>query len=90
MPVATPALGGLAILTYLASWNLFLEPLVYLDSINLWTIPLSLRNFVDPYGTPLWHLQLAATTLSVLPILIIYVVAQRQIVDSFATSGVKG
>ncbi len=90
LPVAKPALGGLAILTYLASWNLFLEPLVYLDSINLWTIPLSLRNFVDPYGTPLWHLQLAATTMSVVPILIIYVLAQRQIVDSFASSGVKG
>lgn len=90
LPVATPALGGLAILTFLASWNLFLEPLVYLDSINKWTIPLSLRNFVDPYGTPLWHLQLAATTLSVVPILVIYVLAQQQIVDSFASSGVKG
>ena len=90
LPVATPALGGLAILTYLASWNLFLEPLVYLDSINLWTIPLSLRNFVDPYGTPLWHLQLAETTLCVLPSLVLYVVYKVQIVDRFATSVVRG
>lgn len=90
LPVALPALSGLGILTFLASWNLFLEPLVYLDDINLWTIPLSLRNFVDPYGTPLWHLQLAATTLSVLPILVVYVLAQRHVIDSFASSGVKG
>jgi multiple sugar transport system permease protein len=90
LPIARPALGGLAILVFLASWNNFLEPLVYLDDLNLFTLPLSLRNFNDVYGTPLWHLQLAATTLSVLPVLIIYVIAQRQIIDTFASSGVKG
>jgi multiple sugar transport system permease protein len=89
LPIARPALGGLAILTFLASWNQFLEPLVFLDDIELWTLPLSLRNYVDVYGTPLWHLQLAATTLSVVPVLIIYVIAQQQIIDSFASSGVK-
>jgi multiple sugar transport system permease protein len=90
LPLARPALGGLAILVFLSSWNNFLEPLVYLDDINLFTLPLSLRNFNDVYGTPLWHLQLAATTLSVVPVLIIYVIAQRQIIDTFAASGVKG
>jgi multiple sugar transport system permease protein len=90
LPIARPAVGGLAILVFLSSWNNFLEPLVYLDDINLFTLPLSLRNFNDVYGTPLWHLQLAATTLSVLPVLIIYVLAQRQIIDTFASSGVKG
>ncbi|MCC7452172.1 MAG: carbohydrate ABC transporter permease [Anaerolineae bacterium] len=90
LPLARPALGGLAILVFLASWNNFLEPLVYLDDLNLFTLPLSLRNFNDVYGTPLWHLQLAATTLSVVPVLIIYVIAQRQIIDTFAASGVKG
>jgi multiple sugar transport system permease protein len=39
---------------------------------------------------PLWHLQLAATSLAVVPILIFYVLAQRQIIESFAMSGVKG
>ncbi len=90
LPIARPALGGLAILVFLNSWNNFLEPLVYLDDINLFTLPLSLRNFNDVYGTPLWHLQLAATTLSVVPVLIVYVIAQRQIIDTFAASGVKG
>lgn len=90
LPIARPALGGLAILVFLSSWNNFLEPLVYLDDINLFTLPLSLRNFNDVYGTPLWHLQLAATTLSVVPVLIVYIIAQRQIIDTFAASGVKG
>lgn len=89
LPIARPALVGLAILTFLASWNQFLEPLIYLKDIELWTLPLSLRNYVDVYGTPLWHLQLAATTLSVVPVLVIYVIAQQQIIDSFASSGVK-
>lgn len=89
LPIASPALFGLAILTFLTSWNLFLEPLVFLKDIELWTLPLSLRNYVDVYGTPLWHLQLAATTLSVVPVLVIYAIAQQQIIDSFATSGVK-
>lgn len=90
LPIARPVLGGLSILAFLYSWNLFLEPLVFIDDINLYTLPLSLRNYNDVYGAPLWHLQLAATTLAVVPVLIVYVIGQRQIIDSFASSGVKG
>ncbi|MCK6579981.1 MAG: carbohydrate ABC transporter permease [Anaerolineae bacterium] len=90
LPIARPVLGGLSILAFLYSWNLFLEPLVFIDDVNMYTLPLSLRNYNDVYGTPLWHLQLAATTLAVIPVLIVYVIGQRQIIDSFASSGVKG
>jgi multiple sugar transport system permease protein len=90
MPIARPALAAVAIITFLDSWNLFLEPLVFISSLNLFTLPLALSNFTDPYGLPLWHLQLAATSLAVVPILGIYVIAQRQIIESFAMSGVKG
>ena len=67
-----------------------LEPLVYINDLDLFTLPLSLRNFADAYGLPVWHLQLPATSLSVVPILIVYALAQRRIVESFATSGLKG
>jgi multiple sugar transport system permease protein len=90
LPMSRPALAAVAIITFLHSWNLFLEPLVFLSSLKLFTLPLALSNFTDPYGMPLWHLQLAATSLAVLPILIVYVIAQRQIIESFALSGVKG
>jgi multiple sugar transport system permease protein len=90
LPIAKPILGTVAILSFLYSWNAFLEPLIYIDSREKFTLPLSLQSFTDSYGLPLWHLQLAATTLSVIPILIVYVVAQKQIVDSFAQSGIKG
>ncbi len=90
LPLARPALGALAVLTFLASWNAYLEPLLYINDLPLFTLPLALANFVDAYGTPLWHLQLAATTLAVVPVLIVYVFAQRQIIDSFMQTGVKG
>ncbi len=90
LPMSRPALAAVAIITFLFSWNLFLEPLVFLSSLELFTLPLALSNFTDPYGAPLWHLQLAATSLAVVPILAVYIIAQRQIVESFAMSGVKG
>ena len=90
LPMSRPALAAVAIITFLFSWNLFLEPLVFLSSLNNFTLPLALSNFTDPYGAPLWHLQLAATSLAVVPILIVYLIAQRQIIESFAMSGVKG
>lgn len=90
LPLSRPALAAVAIITFLHSWNLFLEPLVFLSSLEKFTLPLSLTNFTDAYGLPLWHLQLAATSLAVVPIIIVYVIAQRQIVESFAMTGVKG
>jgi multiple sugar transport system permease protein len=90
LPMSRPALAAVAIITFLHSWNLFLEPLVFLSSLENFTLPLALSNFTDPYGAPLWHLQLAATSLAVLPILVVYLIAQRQIIESFAMSGVKG
>lgn len=90
LPMSKPALAAVAIITFLNSWNLFLEPLIFVSSLDKFTLPLALSNFTDPYGAPLWHLQLAATSMAVVPILIVYVIAQRQIIESFALSGVKG
>jgi multiple sugar transport system permease protein len=89
LPLARPALGAIAILSFLFSWNSFLEPLVFINDLDEFTLPLSLNNFNDAYGLPLWHLQLAATTLSVIPIIIVYLIAQRQIVATMARSGIK-
>lgn len=90
LPLSKPALAAVAIISFLHSWNLLLEPLVFLSDLDKFTVPLALTNFSDAYGLPLWHLQLAATSLSVIPVLLVYIIAQRQIVESFAMSGVKG
>ena len=90
IPNAKPALAAVAILSFLYSWNSFLEPLIYLNDIKLFTLPLALRNFTDAYGQPLWNIQLAATVMAVVPVLIFYILAQKQVVESFSFSGTKG
>ncbi len=88
--MARPALAAVAILTFLYSWNLFLEPLILIDSLELFTVPIALRSYYDQYGQPLWGVQLAATTVSVIPILLVFVAAQKQVIQSFSLSGIKG
>jgi multiple sugar transport system permease protein len=90
MPVAIPAAGSITILALLNSWNTFLEPLVFLNDLRKFTLPLSLNNFRDAYGSPVWQLQMAATTLSVLPILLFYILAQKKITNAMVFSGMKG
>jgi multiple sugar transport system permease protein len=90
LPISMPAISAATILIFLYSWNSFLEPLVFINGLELFTLPLSLANFRDAYGMPLWHLQLSATTLSVIPILLVYIVAQKKITNSMAMSGLKG
>jgi len=90
MPLARPALAAVAIFTFLNVWNLYLEPTVYLTSPELFTLPQALTRFVDAYSGPMWNVQLAAATLTALPVLIVFVVAQRQFVEGLAQTGLKG
>jgi multiple sugar transport system permease protein len=90
LPLARPALGAVAIFTFLHSWNLYLEPVVYLSSKDKFTLPQALTQYVDAYGGPMWNVQLAAATLSALPVLIVFVLAQRQFVEGLAHTGLKG
>ncbi|NUR86513.1 MAG: carbohydrate ABC transporter permease [Nonomuraea sp.] len=90
LPLARPALGAVAIFTFLHSWNLYLEPIVYLSTPELFTLPQALTQFVDAYGGPMWNVQLAAATLTALPILVVFVLAQRQFIEGLAHTGLKG
>lgn len=90
MPLAKPALSAVAILTFLASWNLYLEPTVYLTSPELFTLPQALTRYADAYGGEMWNTQLAAATMTVVPMLIVFVIAQKQFVEGLAHSGLKG
>lgn len=90
LPLSKPALSAVAILTFLSSWNLYLEPTVYLTSPELFTLPQALTRFTDAYGGQMWNTQLAAATMTVVPMLIVFIVAQRQFVEGLAHSGLKG
>jgi multiple sugar transport system permease protein len=90
MPLARSALAAVAIFTFLNAWNLYLEPTVYLSTPGLFTLPEALTHYVDPYSGPMWNVQLAAATMTAVPVLVVFVIAQRQFVEGLAQTGVKG
>jgi len=90
LPLARPALASVAIFTFLHSWNLYLEPIVFLSSADKFTLPQALTQYTDAYGGPMWNIQLAAATLTALPVLIVFIIAQKQFVEGLAHSGLKG
>ncbi|HUG04937.1 MAG TPA: carbohydrate ABC transporter permease [Candidatus Limnocylindria bacterium] len=91
LPLAKPALATIAILTFLASWNSFLEPLVFVAGVpELMTVPIGLTQYVEVYGEPIWNIQMAASSLSVVPILVVFVFAQRHFVRGISRAGIQG
>ena len=89
LPLSRPALATVAVLAIVGSWNAFLLPLLVLRTANQWTLPLGVMNFSDRY-TADTALVLAFTTLSLIPALIFYVIAERQIVGGLTAGAVKG
>ncbi len=89
-PLARPAIAAVAIFTFLKSWNMYLEPIVFLSSRDKFTLPQALTQYVDAYGGPIWNVQLAATTLTVIPVLVVFVIAQRHFIQGLAQTGLKG
>lgn len=90
LPLARPALGAVAIFTFLHSWNLYLEPIVFLSTPEKFTLPQALTQFVDAYGGPMWSVQLAAASMTAIPVLVVFVIAQRQFIEGLAHTGLKG
>jgi len=90
LPLARPALAAVAIFTFLHSWNLYLEPIVFLTTPERFTLPQALTQYVDVYQGPMWNIQLAAATLTALPVLIVFIFAQRQFIEGLAHTGLKG
>jgi multiple sugar transport system permease protein len=91
LPLSRPAIASVVILTFLASWDMFIEPLVFVGTPpqNL-TVSVGLTQYVDVTSYPVYQVQMAATTLSMLPILIVFVFAQRQFIQGIARVGIHG
>jgi len=90
LPLARPSIAAVAILSFLSSWNSFLEPLVFLSSKSNFTLPLALTQYTDAMGMPVWNVQQAAATMTVLPVLLVFIFAQRHFVQGLSQSGIKG
>jgi raffinose/stachyose/melibiose transport system permease protein len=89
LPLARPALGAVAALTMIVSWNDLLVPLIVLNSDKLWTLPLGTMQFQGQYGQDL-SLVAAFVALSALPTIIFYLFAERQIISGLTAGAVKG
>ena len=89
LPLAKPALAALALFTFLGSWNDLLHPLIYLPGdLEQTTIQVGLSLFQVQQGGR-WTIMMAGTLVSVLPIILIFFLAQKQFIQGIALSGVR-
>ncbi len=88
MPLCAPAIATLGILTFIGSWNDFLGPLVFMDSVRNYTLPVGIALYQGSYYTE-YGRTLATSALSLAPLIIAYFLFQRKIIESMASTGLK-
>lgn len=89
VPLVRPALSVLAVFAFLGSWNGFLWPLIILNTQTKWTIPLGLAGFTTQVGTQ-WQLLTAACILTIIPVIIVVAIAQKQLVAAIGAGAFGG
>jgi multiple sugar transport system permease protein len=90
MPLSLPALITVTIFSFIWGWDDYFGPLIYLNTVGTYTVPLALRMFVDSQSAVAWGQLLAMSLLSVLPPVLIFFLAQKHFVEGIATTGLKG
>ena len=90
LPLIKPALVTCGIFSFYWTWADFLTPLIYLNSPELYTVSVALRTFADPSGSTDWGAIFAMSFLSLVPVLIVFFLFQRHIVEGISTTGMKG
>lgn len=88
MPLASPALATVAILTFLNSWQEFLWPLIVTDNDVARTLPIGLQTFANQYEAST-NLQMAGAVVATVPLIIVFMIFQKRIMEGMATSGLK-
>ena len=89
LPLSRPILTTVGIIAFVGSWNNYLVPLIMLDSTHLYPWPLGLMDYEGQYSTS-WQLVLAFITLTIMPAIIMFIFAQRYIVEGLTAGAVKG
>ena len=89
LPLSGPVMAALAVFTFQGTWNDFLWPLVVTGSDNMRTIPVGLSYFVGQYSTA-WNLLMAGSVIALLPVLVIYLLAQKTFVQGITLTGLGG
>ncbi len=89
LPLAKPALAIVALFTFVASWNDFLGPLIYLSRESQYTLSLGLQMFVGQHSAE-WQKLMAASAVMILPVLLVFFFAQRTFIEGISLTGLKG
>ncbi len=89
IPLIKPALASLGIFSFMWNWNSFYTPLIFLNSQDKFTVPLLLNMFKGKYTVD-WSLIMAASTISIIPVLVVYLFAQKHIIEGITITGLKG
>lgn len=90
LPLSRPALSVVALFTFLNAWNEFLAPLIFLTEPETFTMALGLQQYQSQFGGSEWHLLMAASTLLVLPIVVLFFFAQKTFIQGISTTGMGG
>lgn len=88
VPLSMPAMTTLFLLAFIANWNALLRPVIYIKSPENRTLPIGLTSFQNEYSSQ-WDLLLAGSVVTIVPLVIVYIFAQRYIVEGIATTGLK-
>ncbi|GIO34586.1 MULTISPECIES: carbohydrate ABC transporter permease [Paenibacillus] len=89
VPLCQPVLATVAIIKFIWSWNDYQNPLIFLQTKNLYTIPLGMTLFRDDYTTNDAIMMMASLS-AIIPLLIVFVILQKQVINGIALGGVKG
>ncbi len=89
LPLVAPALAALAIFNFLGNYNAYLWPLIIIQSQEMRTLPVGIALFSGEAGTQ-WHLIMTASSLAVIPVLIVFAIFQKQIIEGVVLTGTKG
>ncbi|UVI33007.1 carbohydrate ABC transporter permease [Paenibacillus spongiae] len=89
LPLIKPALSALGIFTFLGMWNSFFYPLIFLNTPEKFTVPMMLNLYRGMYATD-WTLMMAGASIALIPVLIVYIIGQRYIIEGVTLSGIKG
>ena len=89
LPLAKPVLATVTIFAFMASWNEYMGPLIYLSNKKQYVLSLGLQVFTDAYGGE-WGLLMAASTMMVAPVILLFFFAQKHFVTGITMSGLKG
>ncbi len=89
LPLAKPALAVVALFTFMGVWNDFLGPLVYLQRPEQYTLALGLQNFQSQQGGTEWNILMAASVMVLLPVVVLFFLAQKTFIQGIATTGIK-